>query len=190
MRSATGSSRARRGRAGAGGAEGGFTLVEILLVFALFAVVSGLATASFAGLIRSAEERTPPEVFRAAVREARHLAFLGNRPVVLGYDEELHAFYLAGVNGGELPPSELEAGRLVLPGDTEVSFYRVTAEPQGVFGGSAGEVRFAANAQDRLVFHPSGAGTAARIVIRGSGEATVLTLEAFSSGPIPDPEER
>ena len=153
---------------------------------ALFAAVAGLTTASFAGLIRSAESRAPEEVFRVYVREARHLALYENVPVALEYDEEAARFLLVALGGEDALTTELELDELTLPEGMEVTFYRLTSEPEGALSGGFREPRYAAEPVEQLVFHPSGMGAAARIVLtyEGGSEPEVLTLEPFSSGPM------
>jgi prepilin-type N-terminal cleavage/methylation domain-containing protein len=168
----------------------GFTLVEIVIVIGLLSLVTGLVVANVETLL-PAFQSTPLEVkFRQAAREARIAAATSNRPTYLRFDAAAEEFRVieksaaSEPEGGE-PAADLAASPYFTP-EVTVDFFPIAAEQQG----TTGSLGYGADEPvPELTFHPSGASTPARIVIRWrTGEESVLTLDPFSSGPLASKE--
>lgn len=74
----------------------GFTVLEVLLVVALFAATATLFLVSFDSLARTTPEETIEAVFWSTLREAREHALRTRQPVQVFFDDEQFAFVLAG----------------------------------------------------------------------------------------------
>lgn len=68
-----------------------FTLIEIVLVLALMALAGSVVIANFIAFADRGEERSPDEVLKTAIREARFQAATTRQITTLRYDEEMGA---------------------------------------------------------------------------------------------------
>ncbi len=98
----------------AAGRQRGFTLVELLIAFALTGVLLALAAPSFATWIRNSQVRTVAETLQNGMRLAQTEALRRNRQVV---------FFLTSANPGLSATATANGGNWVvrwipLPGDT------------------------------------------------------------------------
>ena len=105
-------------------ARSGFTLLEILIVLAIIAGLSGLIVVNINALLNGIG--TPPleKVLQGAVREARYLAVTEKDTVSLGYDEERGEFIVSSENGAQLYVVPTQRGA---DAPVEVIFYHIEA---------------------------------------------------------------
>ncbi len=68
--------------------QGGFTLIEIVLVLGLIALAAGVVIANFIAFADRSEETDPVEVLRGAVRQARFQAAAERVVTRLSFDKE------------------------------------------------------------------------------------------------------
>lgn len=168
--------------------------MEILVVLAIMGMVSGLVVASFGNLIQAIEEEPIERVFRQTVREARILAATSKNTVYLSYNKEYSEFRLVERSqvsleeeGGEDEDFDqpLFVEQTGEPGLSIEFFPKVATRPNGFSSGG----EFAQEPAKYLSFHPSGVATAAKVVFTDAGFTDSLTVDAFSSGPIPVDDE-
>ncbi len=177
-----------------------FTLFEVLVVIAFLAVIAGIVTINFDRIIPAVQEKPMDRVFVESLQEARLLASTSGNEVYFSFDPEAEAFKLEE-RARSMPVTEEEEDyddldTTVEPSyqsysfdkadRTEVLFYKRLSRSSG-FGASRDE--YSAEPIKHLVFHPSGAATPARAVIRQPGlEDIEVELDAFSSGPLVNDE--
>lgn len=169
----TGIRASRRSRHRSLVARAGFTLLEILLVFALIALAAGVILANFTTFLNFDDRIDPGETLRAAIRSARFQAAGGREVTRLRFDKESGALL---IEPGERFPLHPDFGK---DGRGEIRFYLVPpAEGMGRFPDAARtqletkEVRFA---PDR-----SSSPFVAEID-RGQGNPERLVFDPFSS---------
>lgn len=189
-------------------AVSGFTLLEILIVLAVVALLAGLVVNNLDNILAAAET-VPPEVhFREVVAEARLRAIESGEVQILTYDSERGQFVLRAEgqsvdfndetslvrdrhdghhdddqgNGDEEDWGEGLAMQRYE--DLDVSFFRLL--PVETVRDLNDDADFSEEPIEVLRFAPSGAGTAANVVLRyGRDRPVDLTLDAFSAGPLP-----
>lgn len=160
-----------------------FSLLEIIVVLAIMATVTGIAVMSVAG-ITGAQEKPIERVFREYVREARILAATTKNVVYLSFDDKRGEFVLAERNGEALEHF-LVAEDDIEPSEWDIKIFPKLAASTS-FGVPSAVGDYARETVPHLVFHPSGISTAAKIVFtEQDGYTNTLTLDAFSSGPAP-----
>lgn len=93
----------RRPRAAARRGARGFTLIEILVVVALVAVLTGVIAAVVSGGLGGAKVRAASKDLVAALRSTRALAVTGRESQVLVLDVERRAYKAPGRDWVELP---------------------------------------------------------------------------------------
>lgn len=181
---------------GASTQTAGYSLLEILGVLAMITMVAGIGVAAFAGIVVSAESKPWETLFREAVQEARIEAAASGETILLLFDDHRGEFRLVSDSNTGLSmtdPLDVAAG---FQGDSgrrnrnlpQVAFYPQLAASSGRSGFR--DV-FSSTAVPHLVFHPSGAATPARILFRyADGRESILTLDPFSHGPIPERSRR
>lgn len=152
-------------------AAGGFTLIEIVLVLALIALVTGLVLVNFNAFVDRGAEVNPAEVLQSAVRDARFKAGAERLVIELGYDREkgvlrldpgaieypLNAdfgktgrgtirFYLGAPGEGLSPIPEIQSSRMEVP--------RVQFAPDRSASPFVAEIDTGSGTPERLVFDP------------------------------------
>lgn len=160
-----------------------FSLLEIIVVLALMATVTGVAVMSIAS-ITGAQDKPIERVFREFVREARILAATTKNVVYLSFDGKRGEFVLAERNGDALDHFLVEEDDIE-PSEWEIQFFPKLAAERS-FGVSSSVGDYARKPVPYLVFHPSGIATGAKIIFtEQEGYTATLTLDPFSSGPAP-----
>ena len=97
--------------------QAGFTLLEIIIVFALITLASGVIMTNFTTFLNFDEKINPEDSLRSAIRSARFQAASNRSVVTLIYDDEAGALV---VSGGESFQLNSNFGR---EGRGEISFY-------------------------------------------------------------------
>ena len=108
--------------------QAGFTLLEIIIVFALITLASGVIITNFTAFLDFDEKINPEDSLRSAIRSARFQAASSRGIATLIYDDETGTLV---VSGGESFQLNSNFGR---EGRGEISFYLVPpAEGLGRF---------------------------------------------------------
>jgi len=158
-------------------------LLEIIVVMALMATVTGVAVLSVAG-ITGVQDKPIERVFREYVREARIQAATTKNVVYLAYEKRRGEFILTERDGATVDHF-LSDEDFIEPSEWAVKFYPKLAS-ESSFGLNSSASAYAYEPVPYLVFHPSGISTGAKIVFtEESGYENTLTLDRFSSGPAP-----
>ncbi|MBT65126.1 MAG: hypothetical protein CML13_18165 [Puniceicoccaceae bacterium] len=98
--------------------QAGFSLLEIILVFALIALASSVIIANFTTFLSFDDQIDPKETLRTAIRSARFQAASERIPASLSFDKESGSLIVS--NGEQFPLSpEFKNG------DGEIRFYLV-----------------------------------------------------------------
>ncbi len=172
------------------GARRAFSLLELLLVLGVIALLAGLLTNNFDQLIRSLERASPVGHLRELIAEARILAVETGTEHSIRFDADRRQFTLSAIGAPAaapaLQPSNFEPASTTpapsFPGTT-VTFYPLL--PQRGFS-TGSEPNFGTTATESLQFFPDGSASPARVLIETpGGDPTSLTVDAFSSGPLP-----
>ena len=154
----------------------GFTLIEILLVIAVMALLSTLFITGV-GVLASREERTPEEVFEQAMREARWLALEGERPVMLGFDDEKKAFFLIRETGGE---------RLhEYPVDKNASVRFLKQRPRATYVLIRGEL-VQTEPVEQVAFFPDGSSVPFSVEIGYTSDRRTYAVDLWTGAPLPE----
>ena len=154
--------------------QSAFTLLEVLLVIALIALLTGVLVVGGAQLVRP-KDLTPEEIFWRAVTEARNFALLHQCEVHLAYDREERAFRARTPQGGEVFPVPFE-------GDLQIDFLSAQAAGRSVLiGGTLVETQ----PLEAVTFFEDGTCTPFRVQLRvGAGAAQVLEIDPWTCAPV------
>lgn len=87
--------------------QGGFTLVELLVVLSILGVLLALAPAAFNRILPGLELKTAAREMAATLREARGLAIRDNLEVAVVVDTETGRYGLAGRQASESLDEEI-----------------------------------------------------------------------------------
>jgi general secretion pathway protein H len=155
--------------------ERGFTLIEILLVLALIGLVSWIFIGGSAALIRS-RGASPDEQFWSAVGTARRQALVGQRSVIMTFDQKAKAFVLTDSASRQALPVAGAADDLV------VDFHPVQSDTGSsvLIGGTLVETEPLA----AVTFYDDGTCTPFRVQIRAAGAAHVLSIDPWTCAPM------
>lgn len=139
-------------RVGQAPSQRGFTLVELLVVFALLALMIGLVPMAFDRLRESAQYRDTLRGITSDLRTARYRAIAGGEDVRFKVNLAERTYGISGQSMRELPPAinvrAVVAGKELTANESAaISFL-----PNG--GATGGSID---------VFRPSGAGTRLRV---------------------------
>lgn len=74
----------------------GFTLLEVILVFALIALAGSVIIANFTTFLNFDDQVAPEDTLRAAIRSARFQAASERIPATLSFDKETGALVISG----------------------------------------------------------------------------------------------
>ena len=132
--------------------ERGFTLVELLVVFAILAALAGLAPVAFDRLKASSEYRDTVRAMMGQMRAARHKALTEGREVRFSVDLRQRSYSADGTPPRPLPTS-VDVRATVATGEMAGSGLASTRSlPQG--GATGGSIE---------IVRPSGSGTRLRV---------------------------
>jgi len=107
------------GRVSSQRSRAGFTLLEIIIVFALITLASGVIIANFTTFLNFDDQINPEDTLRTAIRSARFQAASERSLAILSYDKETGALV---VSGGASFPLNADFGK---EGRGEIRFYLV-----------------------------------------------------------------
>lgn len=124
--------------------EGGFTLIEVIVVLVIAGMVLGLIVARGPSRSHGLEARAVADRIAGALRLARAQAIAADRPVFLTYDAGARAIAVDG------------AAPFVLPPELAVAMTTVLGQRNGTRVG-------------RIGFAPDGSATGGRIVVAFAG---------------------
>jgi len=133
-------------------AAAGFTLVELLVAFAIVALGAVIAVPFLSDPAPGARVRAAARELVASLREARSEAILRNREVVVTLDLETRSYQLSSGQRRRALPSDIE-------------FSMITAEIERL-GESAASIRF----------FPDGSSTGGQIRLSKSGQLYEVTV--------------
>lgn len=140
-----------------------FTLIEVLIVIALFGAVTALVVTDFGTLVDGAKETTAFDGVRDGVNAARVAARDAGVPVRVSWAQDNHALRVVVNDVAKDYP---------VAGAESVTFAFVDEDN--------GE-----KPVDTLVFHPSGAATPAIVSILMNGAVSRYRMEIFSAALTP-----
>jgi prepilin-type N-terminal cleavage/methylation domain-containing protein len=161
-----------------------FSLIELLCVIALITAVSAWVLVNTTQLGSNFTLLSYEEVFRKAVKEARHLARTHNSWIDLRWDDTGQKFVFENRERSfEVSPETIGQDRLRAQSPIRVSLFIELAH-SGFEKSPPIE-----QAVSKLRFYPSGFSSRARVRWKNSDLSKQplheLSLDAFSSGPIP-----
>ena len=153
--------------------QAGFTLLEIIIVFALITLASGVIITNFTAFLNFDEKINPEDSLRSAVRSARFQAASKRSVATLTYDAETGTLV---VGGGESFQLNSNFGR---EGRGEIRFYLVPpAEGLGRFP----DTKSSLMVTKKLSFAPDRSSSPFVVEIdTGEGIAARFTFDPFSS---------
>jgi type II secretion system protein H len=151
--------------------QGGFTLVEILLVLALMALAAAALLPAAGALFRQGSGESPGELMTGVLQEVRREAVLAGRPVTLRFNAGTQSFAWDGITGGTR----------ATPGPRlKVDFLRAGGKSAVLIGGQAVET----DTVDSLTFYPDGTCDPVRVQLRlEAGKAEVLSIDPWTCAP-------
>ena len=153
--------------------QAGFTLLEIILVFALITLASGVIITNFTTFLNFDEQVNPEDSLRSAIRSARFQAASERRITNLSYDDEAGALV---ISGGERFPLNSNFGK---EGRGEIRFYLL---PSAKGMGSFPDAETSRVETKKLSFAPDRSSSPFAVEIdRGEGSAQRLIFDQFSS---------
>lgn len=166
--------------------QSGFSLIEIVLVFALIGVATAMTIVSFDMLGGSGESQPPERTAFEAIRNARMTAIQEQAWTYLSWDKASRAFEISTLEGGIIHKLPVERNVPIEQDPLEVSFESVPSDFHGrrpfEFRGDDGV------SMNRIAFSPQRVSTPFILkIVDGSIEYT-RTIDPFSSLPI-EPEE-
>jgi type II secretory pathway pseudopilin PulG len=155
------------------GLRSGFTLLEIILVFALIALAAGVMIANVSTFLSFDDQIAPEDTLRSAIRSARFQAASDRKVTVLRFDKETGALI---IENGESFPLNADFGS---GGNGEIRFYLVPpAEGMERFP----EAAQAQQATPEVRFAPDRSSSPFVAEIdSGRGSPTRLVFDPFSS---------
>lgn len=161
-----------------------FSLIELLCVIALITAVSAWVLVNTTQLGSNFTLLTYEEVFRKAVKEARHLARTHNSWIELYWDEAGQKFVFENRERSfEVPAESIGLNRLRAQSPIRVQIFIELAHT------GFEKTPPLEQAVSKLRFYPSGFSSRARVRWQNSDLSNLplheLSLDAFSSGPIP-----
>lgn len=161
-----------------------FSLIELLCVIALITAVSAWVLVNSTQLGSNFTLLSYEEVFRQAVKEARHLARTHNRWVELYWDDTSQKFvFESRERSFEVPAETIGLDRLRVQSPIRFSLFIELAHKEFE------KTPPIEHPVSKLRFYPSGLSSHARVRWRygdlNNQPLHELSLDAFSSGPIP-----
>lgn len=153
--------------------QAGFTLLEILLVFALITLASGVIITNFTTFLNFDEQINPEDSLRTAIRSARFQAASERSVTTLSYDDEAGALVVSGGESFQLNSNFGKEGR------GEIRFYLLPpAEGMGRFP----DAEISRLETKKLSFAPDRSSSPFAVEIdTGEGSAQRLIFDPFSS---------
>lgn len=164
--------------------QAAFSLIELLCVIALITAVSAWALVNTTQLGSNFTQLSYEEIFRNAVKEARHMARTQNSWIELHWNEKSQKFVFEHRERNfEIPAETIGLDRLRTNSPIKVSLLIQLANTE--FASTAPPEQ----AVTKLRFYPSGLSSRARVRWQQSDQTKhplqEFSLDAFSSGPIP-----
>lgn len=152
--------------------EGGFTLVEVILVLALLVLITSVLLPAAGSLLRGSRGETAEETVLAVLQDARRQAVISGREVDLRYAPAEHALvWTDGVQDGR---------RIFEAGNVTVEFLR----PDGgaiLLGGRLVE----ADPVDDMKFYADGSCDMIRLQLRVADTAPrVIPIDPWTCAPV------
>lgn len=143
-----------------------FSLLELLLVLALFALVGTLVVGAVGTMLRGADRDSAEEKALRAISQARHDAVFNGEIVELRFDEKLR---------------QLSWGRGVdtLPDGEAIRLLPATRQATMLIGG-----RLVENPIERVRFYPNGTCDPFRLEIVRGRESEYLAIDPWTCSPL------
>jgi prepilin-type N-terminal cleavage/methylation domain-containing protein len=154
-----------------------FSIIEILIVLALFAVAAGLVVVNFDSLISSYTHQSAEGVFWNAFRKAREEAVARQKPILFKYDEAKRAFRLEDLQNELIAEFALDAKEAPL---------KVSIFPR-LPSNSIQEAKQPRPGEDALPFilcTAQGYSPPTMVTFEQDKILTHITLDPFSAGPL------
>lgn len=164
----------------------GFSLIEMVLIFALIAVATSMTLVSFDMLGASGRSEPPERVAMQAIRQARIAAITEKAWTFLSWNEEARSFEITTQDGGIIQTIPVERMVSASEDNLQVSFESIEPEFEG---SPPFDFRQSGSIElDKIAFSPQRVSTPFTIkIIDGDIEFT-RSIDPFSSLAI-EPEE-
>lgn len=160
----------------------GFSLLEIIVVIALIAMISGLVAVNYSSIIRSFTQPSIEKSVAKALREARHQASILKDTVALRYNAQKQNFVIS--NRANEVLIEIASG--FDPEKTKVEIRFLPLLPQK-FDETEWHWIVGGEAIDAVLFSPEGVSTPFGITINTPNEHATYFFDPFSSRVIEVP---
>lgn len=151
----------------------GFSIIEVLIVLALIALVTGIFAVNFDVLLNSFSKKTPEKLLHEVIREARYQASYTHSEVALLYDKKAEAFHVINENGHVLAEFKNES---------KYGFTFLTVPLVLYKGGMFSKVKSESSTLEGLMFNPDGSSTPANVEVTTDAGKTRLWIDPFSNG--------
>lgn len=162
-------------------ARAGFTLLEVLVVIALIALLTGVLVVGTARLLGD-RPKTPAELFWLAAAAARKDALLNNHAVRLSLDAKTNEFVLAATAATAAATAETRLP-FVPKTISELDFLPPKATGPGSALLIAGEL-VETRTQPFVTFYGDGTCSPFRVQLRGAAQTRVLEIDPWTCAPM------
>lgn len=154
-------------------AEGGFTLLEILVTLALMALLSAVLISGSTRLL-SDRPTTPSDVFRKALTESRQFAVEKNVAVRLSFDAKEKAFKATTDDGVRSYP-------VVAEGDVQIDFVAAQKNSSAIL---VGGVLVDTQTIPYVTFFPDGTCSPFRVQFRLDSATSYVNVDPWTCAPV------
>ena len=164
----------------------GFSLIEILLVFALVAIGLAVTVVNFDVFETSGRSEPPEKIALGAIREARMAAIVAQEWTYLTWDAEKRSFDISTLAGGTIQSFPVERGVDAAADNLEVIFETIPS----AFNGRT-PFNFRQNntsTLERVAFSPQRVSNPFILKVNDGDIAFEQRIDPFSSMPIAEEE--
>ena len=166
----------------------GFSLIEMVLIFALLGVATVMTVISFDGLSESGDSEPPERTALHAIRKARIAAINEQAWTYLSWNKETRAFDISTLESGVVESIEVQRSVPIEQDNLEIRFRSVPPEFEG---NAPFAFRQSEDVElERVTFSPQRVSTPFILEVEDGDIEYSRTIDPFSSLPIEPEEER